>query len=128
MIMYTKEFGRGVFALQMYLPGDVIEVAEIIPFTPHDTEHILSTKLRLYTYRFNRIMDCLVLGNGCLYNHSDSPNVTYVIEQNSSGRPVMMYKALTHIKSGNQLFISYTEDCPDLDVSTYVRTYEKETN
>jgi len=127
MIVWTKQFGRGVFASQTYLPGDTIEVAEIIPFTPHDTETILNTKLRLYTYKYNNIMDCIVLGNGCLYNHNEKPNVSYVIEQNSTGRPVMVFKALNHIRTYDQLFVSYTQDSPGLDVTAYVGTYAKET-
>ena len=110
---------RGVFATQMYFPGDLIEAAEIIPLSVEDTQHILGTLLRIYTYAMNETQDCIVLGNGCLYNHSDEPNVTYSIDKNSSGRTVMTYRAKTLIKPDDQLFISYLQDDGNVDLNSY---------
>jgi SET domain-containing protein len=49
----------------------------------------------------------LILGYGSLYNHSDNPNVDYVINRRTK---IATFTAERAIKKGEELFISYGEE------------------
>ena len=113
-----KGMGRGVKALQAFNPGDYIMVCELLVLSEADTVVVNSTELQHYTFKFNETQDCLVLGDGEIFNHDGAPNVFYeIIEQ--SGRKMMAFLALTIISAGEQLFIDYTADTK-VDVSSYI--------
>lgn len=116
-IKLTEQYGRGVYASKSLTEGEVVEIAEVLLLDSHDTFTInRMTKLKDYTFTVNEYNgieilneDCLVLGNGELYNHSDNPNVKYELI-NLNGRKQMYFTALRDIKPDEQLFIDYNAD------------------
>ncbi len=116
-IKMTEEFGRGVYAEKSITEGEVVEIAEVLLLSEQDTWAVNQTGLKDYTfvvsenldYTFTDNQDCLVLGNGELYNHSQEPNVKYELI-NLNGRKQMYFTALRDIKPDEQLFIDYNAD------------------
>lgn len=116
-IKMTEEFGRGVYAERSITEGEVVEIAEVLILSEIDTLRVNETALKDYTFVVNENVDytihgnndCLVLGHGELYNHSDTPNVKYDLI-NLNGRKQMYFTALRDIKPDEQLFIDYNAD------------------
>lgn len=118
-ITFSEQFGREVTATEFIYQDDTVELCEILVLDMADTSTINEfTDLKFYTFKFNEHQDCLVLGNGEIFNHSDTPNVTYDLVE-SEGRTKMRFKALRDIKTGEQLFIDYAKDTK-VDASSYV--------
>lgn len=110
-IKFTEEFGRGIYADQEIKSGQWVECAEILALNDQDTVMVNNTELKCYTFKLDDNSDCLVLGNGELYNHSDNPNVSYRL-LHINGRSQMVFKAIKNIQKNDQLFIDYNEDGP----------------
>lgn len=104
-IKTTKKYGRGVYAAKDIPKGRVIEVCEILILSEKDTKIVNKTDLKWYVFKYNDNQDCLVLGNGELFNHSDKENVAYVLQNNK-----MVFVAKRNINKGKQLFTNYNQD------------------
>lgn len=120
-INVTKEFGRGLYATH-YIPKDtIIELCEILVLSAQDTKKVNETDLQFYTFVYNADtqQDCLVLGNGEIFNHSDEANVYYYLVPAGNGRDKMCFFAARDIIRGEQLFINYTADF-HVDTTKYV--------
>lgn len=108
-IGYSESMGREVIAIKTIPKGTLIELCEILILSESDTIAVNKTELQWYTFKFNSTQDCLVLGNGEIFNHSDKPNVKYeLIHKN--GRMMMQFIALKDIPAFSQLFIDYSAD------------------
>jgi SET domain-containing protein len=115
----TKEYGRGVYALNGIISRQEIMLCETIVLSKEDTVSIQSTLLKFYTYTMNLTQDLICLGLGSLLNHSDKPNVSYAVEVGEDGKMLMRFNALRCIERGEQLFIDYKADCP-IDLNEYM--------
>lgn len=107
-----KGMGRGVVvaAGDYFIPSNSkIMVCEILVLSTKDTVVVNTTDLQHYTFKYNKTQDCLVLGDGEIFNHSDTPNVSYRLK-NKYGRKVMVFTALRDLFPGEQLFIDYNAD------------------
>lgn len=92
--------GYGVFAVQDIARGDVIEEAPMLLPTIYDK--------RLSNYYFEFLeKSAIVLGYGCLYNHSPQPNADYDYDQE---KRLCIMTANRPIKSGEEIFIHYGEN------------------
>jgi SET domain-containing protein len=109
--------GRGVYAAYEINKGSILEKEELLVLSPEDTLKVNDTDLNMYTFKFNDTQDCLVLGKGELYNHSDDANVHYKLMWEYD-RHVMVFYAVKPIQEGEQLFIDYSLD-RDVNISTY---------
>jgi SET domain-containing protein len=105
----TKEFGRGLYASQNLTPGVILFTAELLVLSPSDTIKVNDTDLKYYTFKYNDEQDCLVLGDGEIFNHDDSPNVGYKLGKYAD-REVMFFFVLKPVEKGSQLFIDYSSD------------------
>lgn len=114
----TDEFGRGLYASKRIVRGDVITRCELLVLSPADTLAVNGTELQFYTFKFDDQRDCLCLGDGEIFNHSDVANVSYGLET-LDGRQVMVFRALGAILPGDQLFINYAADVA-VDATAYV--------
>lgn len=115
----SQEMGRGLYAIKDIEKYETIAIFEILLLSPKDTMTLENTDLRFYTFKVSDVQDCLVLGDGELFNHSDNANVNYeLIEQDS--RLKMIFTANKQIKFGEQLFINYESDA-DVDATKYVK-------
>lgn len=113
----TKKMGRGIFAFKPIKKGTVISTEEILVFSEDQTREINNTCLQTYTFRYDDTRDCLVLGNGEIYNHSHVPNVSYKIVK-KNGRHMMRFRAVRPIKKGEQLVIDYLADIGEFQLNT----------
>jgi len=110
--------GRGVFADHDIDMGRIVVVNELLVLSEADTVKVNNTSLKLYTFKYNDTQDCLCLGDGELFNHSDTPNVEYYL-QNINGRKVMSFLASRDIVAGEQLFINYSHDT-EVNIQEYL--------
>lgn len=92
--------GRGVYADRAYSRGETVERAQVIlvPFREIRETDTLIYYVSLWRDRCYAVM----LGNGMLYNHSDTPNMTF-----GPDRKIMRYRALRNIRKGEELTIDY---------------------
>lgn len=118
-IKTTKEFGKGVYATRDIYAGELIEVCEILVLSEVDTKVLNSTDLQWYTFVYNSTQDCLVLGNGEIFNHSDDANVSYKLKSYKD-RKVMVFMSIKDISEGSQLFTDYSADSKNIDTLQYV--------
>src|SRR5665213_853956 len=107
----TKEFGRGLYATRAIYANEIVEVAEILVLSQEDTIKVNETDLKWYTFVYDKAagQDCLVLGNGEIFNHSNTPNVKFSLVQYGS-RLKMVFTSTKDIPEGEQLFIDYESD------------------
>lgn len=108
-IIETSEFGRGLYAYATYFKDEIVFDAELLILSPEDTKVVNTTDLKYYTFKYDETRDCLVLGDGEIFNHSDKPNVAYTLVEHE-GRKIMRFTALRDIKDGEQMFIDYNAD------------------
>jgi len=100
----SKSEGRGwgVFASEEIKSGEVLEECVVykVPLSATDDYS--------FTYRRGSMVEPqkrLCSGFGCLYNHSDKPNVEYLYHP--THMDVFIFKAKKDISSGEELFIYY---------------------
>lgn len=111
--------GRGLQASQDLRAGQLLFTAELLVLNAADTIKVNETDLQFYTFKYNETQDCLVLGDGELFNHSDKPNVGYkLMKWGGIGRLVMAFYVLENVRKGDQLFIDYNADVA-VDTSKY---------
>lgn len=110
-VQVIEGMGRGIIAERDIKKGEVITNCELLVLSPADTLAVNATDLKWYTFVFdkNTKQDCLVMGDGEIFNHDDNANVLYgLIDWN--GRKLMRFQAARDIKKGEQLFIDYRAD------------------
>ena len=117
-IKMTEKYGRGLYASRDLYANEIVEVAEILILSTSDTIKVNETDLQYYTFVFNSNQDCLVLGNGEIFNHDDNANVVYNLVQYGD-RVKMVFKTIRDVPAGEQLFINYTQDT-QVDATEYV--------
>lgn len=108
-IRHTQEFGRGLYARELIQPGQVIMECELLVLSPGDTIKVNETDLQYYTFKYNETQDCLVLGDGELFNHDNNPNCIYELVE-KDGRKFMRFTAIKKIMPIEQIFIDYQAD------------------
>lgn len=119
-IKMFEDMGRGLVATNLIPRGSVVTVCELLVLSERDTDAVNATDLKFYLFKFNDNQDCLVLGDGELFNHAPEANVGYRLMERK-GRDVMEYVALRDIAEGEQLFINYSADV-SVDVTEYLKT------
>lgn len=122
-VQMIEGMGRGVIAERDILMGEIVTNCELLVLSCEDTIRVNETDLKWYTFTFDAELkkDCLVLGDGEIFNHSDEANVLYgLIDWN--GRKLMRFQASRDIKKGEQLFIDYRADVDDVQnvLETYI--------
>lgn len=113
IVSLYEDMGRGLTNLTSIGLGEFIMQCELLVLSPSDTLLANVTDLKHYTFKYSNDQDCLVLGLGEIFNHSDTPNVKYELQnfiQNGVSRKVMVFSAIRDIAPGEQLFIDYGAD------------------
>jgi hypothetical protein len=105
----TPEFGRGIYTITPISKGSVIAQCEIIVMDEQSSFIVSDTCLVNYVFKFKDNQDCIVLGEGSLFNHKEVPNVAFKLET-INNRSLMVFYALDTIKPDEQLFINYSQD------------------
>jgi uncharacterized protein len=117
-IKVSEEMGRGVYAGENAEAGTVVSQCEILLLDQDDTASVNKTSLQYYTFKYDTDRDCIVLGDGEIFNHSDNANVSYALTP-FENRMVMTFRTLRTIEAGEQLFINYSADTT-ADVNAYI--------
>lgn len=103
--------GRGVFALQDFKKGEIIESCPVINVTPKERKKCDATILAYYIYPWrSERSGSIVLGYGSLYNHSYTPNADW--KQNFKSE-TMVYRAVKPIKKGEEITVNYNGEPDD---------------
>lgn len=118
-IVLTEQFGRGIYSTRNIPKNTIIEMCELLVLSEKDSAAVEATDLKYYVYKFSETQDCLVLGNGELYNHSDDANVLCRLLWIGT-RYVMQYYASRDILPDEQLFINYNFDV-QVDTLSYTK-------
>ncbi|KAH9851569.1 hypothetical protein C2E23DRAFT_895739 [Lenzites betulinus] len=80
-IEYAPGKGRGVYACREIPSQTLVEVSPVLLFTSEEYEkHGRHTALDHYTFKWRDGRMALALGLGSLFNHSQSPNVSYTTD------------------------------------------------
>lgn len=119
-VQMVEGMGRGIIAERDIKRGEIITNCELLVLSPEDTVKVNETDLKWYTFTFNAEtrQDCLVMGDGEIFNHDDDANTLYgLIDWN--GRKLMRFQASRDIKKGEQLFIDYNSDVEKADIEGY---------
>lgn len=111
-VLMTEQYGRAVFAEKHLKKGETVCYCEVLPLNEKDTITVNTTDLQHYTFTFDDKRDCLVLGDGEIFNHSDTANVKYELV-NLNGRPLMHFSMTKDANRDEQLFIDYNADVSD---------------
>lgn len=117
-VLNTAQYGRAVFAQTDLNANEVVMYCEILVLNSADTFLVNLTDLKHYTFVYRRgeyshmNQDCLVLGDGEIFNHDDNANVSYELI-NLNGRDMMRFVTTKPVKRDEQLFIDYNADVPD---------------
>ena len=99
-VQKSTTHGYGVFADKNIKKGELIEECYVLLARGKDKP--------LENFYFDGDGKyVLLLGYGCIYNHSDEPNADYVI---SMKRRVARIKAERNIRKGEEIFISYGDE------------------
>ena len=114
----SPKSGRGLYADRDIYAGEPVMTCELIVLSEKDTKTLQETDLRFYTFEFNDKQDCLLLGDGELFNHSDVPNVSFKLKRYKN-RMVMFFQCIRDIQSGEELCIDYTSDIV-INVDEYI--------
>ncbi len=107
--------GRGVFALQSFQSGEVVEICPVIVFQcPHD---LLPKELQEYVFEWSDLdikaqkeMQALAIGYGGMYNGDNPANMRYeaVVE---GAQLLQRFAAVRNINAGEELTVHYSGKC-----------------
>lgn len=111
-IMETEEKGRGVYTSIDIQKGDMIESAPVIVLNDADRRKIHRTKLHDYYFLWRDTADddqsshscAIALGNGSIYNHSESANADFTLVYNED---CIEFVANRDIEAGEEITINY---------------------
>lgn len=97
--------GLGVFAVEDFDVGDIIEVCQIILVPPDEVPYLDRTCLSSFYYGWPTGEAAIALGLGSIYNHSYAPNADY--QKDVSGSVVRIVAA-TKILGDEEVLVDYS--------------------
>jgi hypothetical protein len=104
--------GRGVFALQAYQPGDIVEICPVIVFECPYSD--LPVELQDYVFGWSdwdksagENMQALAMGYGGMYNSDNPANMRYELVTEGT-QQLQRFIAARPIRAGEELTINYS--------------------
>lgn len=97
-----KQFG--VFAKRGIEPDRLIDVCRIIPIDRSIIKATNNDVITDYQFNYNDQFICIALGNGSIYNHSETPNVRHYFDGD-----LMFIYTINLIDPGEELLINYNK-------------------
>ena len=104
--------GRGVFTHRPYEAGEVVEVCPVFEIPTAWGQ--LPSAVQQVVYDWGHLtgsgdpaLHCFALGVGSLFNHTDSPNLSYAADPS---RRALVFTATRAIAIGEELTIDYNSD------------------
>lgn len=113
-IAETPHAGRGVFALEPIASGSLIEECPILELSQDELQVLMPTMLGNYFFQWGpaREEGALALGYGSLFNHSFSPNATYIRKLHTK---TLMFVSVRDIAVGEEITVNYNGYPDDKD-------------
>lgn len=104
--------GRGVFAKVHIKKDEEIEQCPVIEIPPHQVEFIRQTEIYNYFFSWGKDFKqaAITLGFGSLYNHSYTPNATYVKRFKNK---LITFVAIKDIEKDEEITVNYNHGNPD---------------
>lgn len=115
--------GRGVFAKKHIKKNDVIERCPVVLVQEEEIPHLRNTELLNYYFMWgedhHHHKAAICLGFGSMYNHSYTPNATYikVIEDE-----YIDFMSLVPIKKGEEITINYNHGDPHNKSTLWIKS------
>lgn len=108
----TGKYGRGIFATRDIKTGELIEVSPVLTSSKSDWKYLKKTVLHDYCFTWGENYEhtAIALGYGSLFNHSYTPNATFI---NNIDNLSIDFYAITDINNGQEITINYNEDTDD---------------
>ena len=108
----TENMGRGIFTSENIDAGTVVEISPVIVMSKDERKFLDQTSLHDYIFEWGDKKDecCMALGYIPIYNHSFSSNCEYEMDFENN---LISIKAVSFIKSGEQLYINYSGNWND---------------
>ena len=104
-IQQTKNKGRGVFTTAAISVNQIIEICPVILIPKAELVFLDETYLYNYYFLWNENKDAAIaLGYGSLYNHSEKPNATFLIQNETNS---IIIKSISTVKIGEEITIDY---------------------
>ncbi|KAK7469099.1 tRNA-specific adenosine deaminase subunit tad3 [Stygiomarasmius scandens] len=104
-IQCTEGKGRGVYASRYIPRKTIVEISPVLFFTKQEyEEHGKHTVLDHYTFNWKDGRMALALGLGSLFNHSNTPNVSFTLDPQTDS---IKYETVREIDPGEELCIFY---------------------
>ncbi|KAH9999627.1 cytidine deaminase-like protein [Russula compacta] len=104
-IKHSDGKGRGVYASKAMPAYTLLEISPALLFSAEEYEaHGRHTVLDHYTFKWRDGRMALALGLGSLFNHSDSPNVSYTIDTATES---IRYTTVRAVEADEELCIYY---------------------
>ncbi|RDB17880.1 SET domain-containing protein 7 [Hypsizygus marmoreus] len=105
LIKHTEEKGRGVYASKPIPRQTVIDISPVLIFAKDEYhEHGRFTTLDHYTFKWSDGRMALALGLGSLFNHSERPNLSYLLDASTDA---IQYVTTRAIEVDEELSIFY---------------------
>ncbi|PPR05353.1 hypothetical protein CVT24_007967 [Panaeolus cyanescens] len=105
IILNSKDKGRGVYASRPIPKSTIVEISPVLLFSKEEYEsHGRYTVLDHYTFVWSEARMALALGLGSLFNHSEAPNVNYILDKATES---IRYQTVRDIEQGEELCIFY---------------------
>jgi SET domain-containing protein len=112
-IGHVPGVGRGVFAAEDILEGEVIEVSPVIVIPLDQVPFLDQTVLESYYYAWENHLKsaAIALGHGSLYNHSYNPNARY---EKRFDQSTIEFFSIRNIKKGQEIRVNYNGSPEDI--------------
>ena len=108
----TEKYGRGIYATRDIKTGELIEVSPVLISCKDEWKYLKKTALFDYCFTWgeNYEQTAVALGYGSLFNHSYTPNTTFI---NNIPNLSIDFYAINDIKDGEEITINYNENPDD---------------
>ena len=115
--------GRGVFALEKIKKGETIEQCPIILINEKQVTHLRKTEMQNYYFMWGGNEKShkagICLGFGSIYNHSYTPNTTYI---KHLGEQFINFVALSDIDKDEEITVNYNYGNPDDKTTLWIKS------
>lgn len=115
--------GRGIFAKRTIKKNELIERCPIVLVREEEVPHLRNTELHNYYFMWgndhHHHKAAICLGFGSLYNHSYSPNATYIKQIEDE---CIDFVALKTIKKDEEITVNYNHGNPDDKSALWIKS------
>ena len=108
----TGIYGKGIFATRDFKTGELIEVSPVLVSSMDEWKYLKKTILFNYCFTWGEDYEqiAIALGYGSLFNHSYSPNATFI---NNLDNLSIDFFAFEDINDGDEITINYNGEVED---------------